>query len=54
MNNDEKYFKIIYRSEPIGKEKIVLELMTFDIEAFERQKTLTKTIHNKPKSYSLY
>ena len=32
----EKYVKIVYQSEPIGKERIVLYLTTFDKEAFER------------------
>ena len=53
MSDYEKYFKIIYRSEPIGKEKIILELMTFDIEAFERQKTL-KEIPAKTVSQEFY
>lgn len=34
MNN--KYFKIKYQTPPIGKEKIVLYLYDFDIEAYER------------------
>ena len=40
--SNEKYIKTIYRSEPIGKEQIVLELTTFDLEAFEKDKKLEK------------
>lgn len=36
----DKYVKIVYQTEPIGKEKIVLYLTTFDVEAFERDKRL--------------
>lgn len=32
----DKYVKIVYQSEPIGKERIILYLTTFDKEAFER------------------
>ena len=39
MNN---YVKIVYQTEPIGKEKIVLYLTTFDIEAFEKDQLLEK------------
>lgn len=42
----EKYTKIIYQSKPIGKEQIVLQLTTFDLEAFEKDQTLEK-IHSK-------
>lgn len=38
----DKYVKIVYQTEPIGKEKIVLYLTTFDVEAFERGKKLEK------------
>lgn len=38
----EKYTKIIYQSKPIGKEQIVLQLTTFDLEAFEKDQTLEK------------
>lgn len=31
---DEKYIKIVYESEPIGKEKIILYLTTFDIDKY--------------------
>lgn len=40
MNN--KYTKVVYQSEPIGKEKIVLYLTTFDLEAFEKDKSLKR------------
>ena len=33
-----KYIKVTYRSEPIGKEGIVLELTTFDIEKWKNDK----------------
>ena len=32
----EKYVRVVYQSEPIGKERIILYLTTFDKEAFER------------------
>lgn len=35
-----KYVKITYQSEPIGPEKIVLYLTTFDLEAYERDEKL--------------
>lgn len=40
MNN--KYTKVTYTSEPIGKERIVLYLTTFDLEAFEKDEKLEK------------
>lgn len=40
MNN--KYTKVVYQSEPIGKEKIVLYLTTFDLDAFEKNEKLEK------------
>lgn len=40
MNN--KYTKVTYQSEPIGKERIVLYLTTFDLEAFEKNENLEK------------
>lgn len=41
MNQEyDKYVKIVYQTEPIGKEKIILYLTTFDTEAFERDKKL--------------
>ena len=40
MNNE--YTKVVYQSEPIGKEKIVLYLTTFDLEAFEKDKNLKR------------
>lgn len=38
----DKYTKIKYQSEPIGKEKIVLYLTTFDLEAFKNDEKLEK------------
>ena len=40
MNKD--YVKVIYESNPIGKEKIILYLTTFDIEAFKKDEALAK------------
>lgn len=40
MNND--YVKIVYESSPIGKEKIILRLTTFDIERFNEDEKLKK------------
>ena len=37
---NDKYTKVVYQSEPIGKEKIVLYLTTFDLEAFEKNEKL--------------
>ena len=37
-----KYSKVVYESNPIGKEKIILYLTTFDIEAFEKDQSLEK------------
>lgn len=42
MNNVEKYSKVVYQSNPIGKEQIILYLTTFDIEAFEKDQSLEK------------
>ncbi len=42
---NDKYTKITYQSDPIGEEKIVLILTTFDIESFEndqKQKHIPK------------
>lgn len=36
------YVKIVYQSEPIGKDKIILYLTTFDLEAFKRDEALEK------------
>ena len=38
-----KYVKIVSQSEPIGKERIILYLTTFDIEAFEKDQLIEKT-----------
>ena len=40
MNN--KYTKVVYQSDPIGKEQIVLCLTTFDLETFEKDQKLEK------------
>ena len=40
MNN--KYTKVTYQSNPIGKERIVLYLTTFDLEAFKNDEKLEK------------
>lgn len=37
-----KYSKIVYQSNPIGKEQIILYLTTFDVEAFEKDQSLEK------------
>lgn len=39
---DNKYTKITYQSDPIGKERIVLYLSTFDLEAFKKNENLEK------------
>lgn len=39
---EDKYVKIAYQSEPIGKEKIILYLTTFDLETFEKDQKLEK------------
>ena len=38
----DKYTKVVYQSKPIGKERIVLYLTTFDLEAFEEDEKLDK------------
>lgn len=38
----DKYTKITYQSNPIGKEQIILYLTTFDLEAFEKNQNLEK------------
>lgn len=38
----DKYVKIVYQTEPIGTEKIILYLTTFDKEAFDRDQLLEK------------
>ena len=37
-----KYTKVVYQSEPIGKERIILYLTTFDLEAYEKDQKLEK------------
>ena len=47
----DKYTKIVYKTEPIGKEKIILYLTTFDIEAFEKRPKFRKdTYKNNSKN----
>ena len=36
----DKYVKIVYQTEPIGSDKIILYLTTFDLEAYERDEKL--------------
>lgn len=38
----DKYTKVVYQSEPIGKEKIILYLTTFDLETFKNDEKLEK------------
>lgn len=38
----DKYTKVTYQSEPIGEEKIILYLTTFDLEAFKKDEKLEK------------
>lgn len=38
----DKYTKVVYQSNPIGKDRIVLYLTTFDLEAFEKDENLEK------------
>lgn len=49
---DNKYIKIVYQTEPIGEEKIILYLTTFDVEAYERDKKL-KEIPQKTKAVTV-
>ena len=44
---DDKYVKVTYQSDPIGKEQIVLELTTLDLEAFEKDEKLEKIPEKK-------
>lgn len=39
---EDKYTKIVYQSDPIGEEKIILYLTTFDIDAFQGNKDCKK------------
>ena len=39
---DNKYTKVTYQSEPIGKERIVLYLTTFDLESFKNDEKLER------------
>lgn len=41
MNKNE-YVKVVYQSEPIGKDNIILELTTFDYEKYEKDQELKK------------
>ena len=38
----DKYTKVVYQSDPVGKERIVLYLTTFDLDAFEKDEKLEK------------
>lgn len=42
MSEKDKYTKIVYQSNPIGKDKIILYLTTFDLEAFEKDEKMEK------------
>jgi hypothetical protein len=42
QENLNKYVKVIYQSEPIGEYGIILELTTFDLEAFKKDEELKK------------
>ena len=37
---NDKYVKIVYQSDPIGEEKIILYLTTFDMEAFKKDEKM--------------
>ena len=37
-----KYIKVVYQTEPIGKERIILYLTTFDYEAYEKEQNSIK------------
>lgn len=39
---NDKYTKVTYTSEPIGKERIVLYLTTFDLESFKNDEKLER------------
>lgn len=43
----DKYTKIVYQTNPIGPEKIILYLTTFDIEKFKEDESLKKCLQNK-------
>lgn len=45
-----KYFKVVYQTDPIGERGIVLKLTSFDMEAYERDKN-RKTIPTEEVSY---
>lgn len=47
------YVKIVYQSEPIGRDRIILYLTTFDIEAFNENVNLDE-IPAKKKSLCFY
>lgn len=51
---DNKYIKIVYQSEPIGKEGIILELTTLDLEAFKQDENLKKIPKKKEYIYLEY
>ena len=39
---EDKYTKVTYQSEPIGKEQIVLYLTTFDLDTFKENENIEK------------
>lgn len=43
------YVKVVYQSEPIGEERIILYLTTFDIEAFNKNVDLDEIPTKKEK-----
>ena len=45
INNDDAYIKVSYKTPPIGPDKIVLELWTFDKERYERDQEIEKHKH---------
>lgn len=49
---DNKYIKVTYQSKPIGEEKIILYLTTFDYEGYKRDQELkTQTFSFPIKSF---
>lgn len=43
----EDYVKVVYESNPIGEEKIILRLTTFDIEKIKEDERLSKVPETK-------
>lgn len=48
---DNKYEKIVYRSKPIGKEKIILYLTTLDQEKLNNEETHQQILNFINKDY---